>query len=177
MSTRAERSKTIEGLEELLKDASGIYLTDFSGIDVERITKFRSDLRGTGAKYLVVKNKLARIALERCGKAELGEYLTGPIGIAYSDEDPVGPAKVIRDFKKDNKDLLGLKVAYVEGSLFSAEQASRLADLPSREVLLSQLLSVLKAPMTNLAGSLNGIMTKFVGVLQALKDKQEQAGE
>ncbi len=175
MSTRTERTEVIDLLEKELVDATGIYLTNFNGIDVEKVTKLRSDLREQGARYLVVKNTLARIALERCGdrKTELVPFLKGPTGVAVTRQESTGPARVIKNFKKDNKDLLDLKVAYVDGSLFNAEQTEALANLPSREILLSQLLSVFKAPMANLAGSLNGILSKFVRTLEAVKQKKE----
>ncbi|MFP4416138.1 MAG: 50S ribosomal protein L10 [Chitinivibrionales bacterium] len=175
MSTRTERTQVIEALEKEFVNATGIYLTDFNGVDVEKVTKLRSNLRVQGARYLVVKNTLARIALERCGdqKGELIPFLKGPTGVAVTQEESTGPAKIIKDFRKEFKNLLDLKVAYVDGSLFDAEQADQLANLPSREVLLAQLLSVLKAPMTNLAGSLNGIMSKFVRTLDAVRQKKE----
>lgn len=175
MSTRTERTQVIESLEKEFENATGIYLTDFNGIDVEKVTKLRSNLRGQGARYLVVKNTLAKIALERCGdmKGDLVPFLKGPTGVAVTQGEATGPARVIKDFKKEFKELLALKIAFVDGSLFSAEQAEVLADLPSREVLLSQLLSVFKAPMTNLAGSLSGILTKFVRTLDAVKQKKE----
>jgi large subunit ribosomal protein L10 len=177
MSTREEREKAIELLEKQFGEATGIYLTDYSGIDVEKITKLRRGLHNIGVKYIVVKNSLARIALEKCGKADLAEHIKGPIGVALAKEDSVGPARIIKDFRKEYKDLLGVRLAYVDGALFNEKQAVALADLPSREVLLSQLLSCLKAPMVNLAGSLAGICTKFVGTLEAVKNKKEAEGQ
>ncbi len=141
MSTQKERTEAIATLEKEFTGATGIYMTDFTNINVEKITKFRADIRNSGGKYLVVKNSLASIAMERCGFTELVPYINGPMGIAITREDAIEPAKVIKDFKKKNKDLLSLKVAYVDGALFNAEQAGKLADLPSREILLSQLLS------------------------------------
>ena len=173
MSTRSERTETIAVLEKEFTDATGIYMTDFTGINVEKITKFRADMKNSGVKYLVVKNTLARIAFEKCGLDQLIPYLKSPIGMAITKGDAVTPAKVIKDFRKNNKNLLDLKVAFIDGNLFSGDEAARIADLPSREVLLSQLLSCLKAPMTGLAGSLNGILTNFAGTLQAVVLKKE----
>ena len=173
MSTRTERTAAIDQLEKEFSEATGIYLTDFNGIDVGKITKFRSELRAQNINYIVVKNTLARIALERCGKSEMNEYFKGPIGVAVTKEEATAPARVIKDFKKEFKDLLGVKVAYLDGSLFSSEQIEVLANLPSREVLLAQFLSCLQAPIANFAGALNNIMGKFVGVLDAVKNKKE----
>lgn len=172
MSTKVERTAVIDELEKAFSNASGIYVTNNNRINVEKVTKLRVDLRDSGIQFIVVKNTLAKAALARCGKDSLSPYLKGPTAVAVAKNDPTVPAKIIKDFQKDNKDLLELKAAYVEGSLFNGPDALRLAELPSREVLLSQLLGCLKAPIGNFAGALNGILTKFVGVLEAVKEKK-----
>lgn len=173
MVTRTERTKKIEQLEQEFSGASGIYLTDINKINVEKMTAFRRNLREAGASYVVVKNTLARIALEKCGMPDVIPFLKGPVGIAVTKEDATNPAKVIKDFKKENKDLLDLKVAMIEGNVYNAQEATKIAELPSREVLLSQFLSCLNAPMSNFVGALNGIFTKFVGTLEAVKKQKE----
>ncbi|MBN1757430.1 MAG: 50S ribosomal protein L10 [Chitinispirillaceae bacterium] len=172
MSTRAERTAVIEELEKNFKEASGIFIADNHKINVEKITKLRSDFRNAGVRYLVVKNKLAQTAAKHIGRDELVAYFNGPTGMAITTGDGTAPAKIIRDFQKDNKDLLSLKAAVVDGSVFSAEDAIRLADLPSLEALLSQLLGCLEAPMGKLVGSLSGVFNKLTGTLTALKDKK-----
>jgi len=180
MATRSERTKTIEDLEKEFKDAKGIYLTDNNRIDVERISKVRVALRKKGLKYIVVKNTLATIAAERCGKKEIAPFFKGQIGVVVAQADGMAPAKILRDFQKefakDNKDLLAIKVAYVEGSIFNAKETERLADIPSREILLSQLLGVLQAPVSKFAGTLNGVLTSFAGTVEAVKNKKEAEG-
>lgn len=173
MSTRNERTDAIATLEKEFTGATGIYMTDFTRVNVEKITKFRADIRNAGAKYLVVKNTIARIALERCGFESLIQYVNGPIGVVITKDDAIVPAKVIKEFKKTNKDLMQVKIAYVDGSIFNAAETARLANLPAREVLLSQLLSCMCAPMSNFVGSLKGILTKFVGTLESVKNKKE----
>ena len=163
MSTREERTAVIEELEKDFKEASGIFLADNHKINVEKITRLRTDFRKAGVRYVVVKNKLAQTAAKRIGREELVAHFTGPTGMAITTGDGTAPAKIIRDFQKENKELLGL---------FSAEDAMRLADLPSREALLSQLLGCLEAPMGKLVGSLSGVFTKLTGTLTALKDKK-----
>jgi large subunit ribosomal protein L10 len=171
MSTKAERAAVIEELERDFKDAKGIYLADNQKIDVEKITKLRSNLRKNNIKFVVVKNTLAKEALKRVGKDAITPYLTGATAVAISQTEGTAPAKLLREFQNENKDLLKIKIAYVDGTVFSGQDALKLADLPSRDVLLSQLLGCLKAPMGNLAGALNGIMSKFVGTLEAVKEK------
>ncbi len=175
MSTKAERTADIELLESEFQEATGIYLADNDKINVEKITKLRSDLRKSGIQFMVVKNTLAKIACSRVGKDDLIPHFKGPTAVAVTRKEGTIPAKIIRDFQKENKNLLELKIAYVEGSVFSGDDAIKLADLPSRDVLLSQFLGCLQAPMGKFAGVLNSILSKFVGTLNALKDKKDQA--
>jgi large subunit ribosomal protein L10 len=175
MSTRTERCEVIDELENEFRNAKGIFLADNNKINVEKVTKLRSDLRKSGIKFIVVKNTLAKEAAKRVGKDALLPHFKGPTAVAISPIDGTAPAKVIRDFQKDNKDLLGLKIAYVDGSLFNSADALKLADLPSREALLGQLLGCLQAPMGKFAGALNGILTKLVGTLEAVKETKSSA--
>jgi large subunit ribosomal protein L10 len=172
MSTKAERTAAIDSLEQEFKDAQGIYVADNNKINVAKVTKLRADIRKKGMRLLVVKNSLAKAAVKRCGKEALDPFFKGPTVVLISKTDPAAPAKAIKDFQKDNKDMLQVKAAYVAGSIFSNDQVVKLADLPSREALLAQLLGCLKAPMGNLAGTLGGILTKFVRTLDAVKEKK-----
>jgi large subunit ribosomal protein L10 len=176
MSTKIERNEQIKVLEKEFDGATGIYMTDFSKITVQDITTFRSNLREAGSKYIVVKNSLAGIALKKNGKEELCSFLKGPIGLAITKNDNIGPAKVIRDFQKNNKGLMDVKASYIDNTVFSSEDTLKLADLPNKEILLSQLLSCLKAPLSNFVGSLNGIFTKLTGTLEAVKNRKESEG-
>jgi large subunit ribosomal protein L10 len=96
-------------------NALGIYLTDINRVDVRRMMQLRKQLRSEGYQYIVVKNKLAKIALDRCGKSDMMPYLKGPIGIVFANDEATGPARVLRDFQRDNKDLLEVRAVYVEG--------------------------------------------------------------
>jgi len=109
---------------------------------------------------------------KKTGKEGLSKFFTGPTVVAVATREGTAPAKVLRDFQKDNKDLLSLKAAYVDGTLFNATDALKLADIPSREALLSQLLGCLQAPMGKFAGALNGILSKLVGTLEAVKEQK-----
>jgi large subunit ribosomal protein L10 len=173
MFTRAERNGKIEALEGMFGKALGIYLTDINRIDVGRITQLRRELRKEGFQYLVVKNKLAQIALERCGKTDIASFLQGPIGVVFADEDATAPARVLRDFQRDNKNLLEVKAIYVEGALLPGSECTRLADIPSREVLVAQLLSCLQSPVQKMATSLSGILSKFANALEQVRAQKE----
>ena len=172
MATKSERTAVIDSLESEFRAAKGIYLADNNKINVEKVTALRATFRKAGVQFIVVKNTLAQKAVKRVGREELAPFFKGPTAVALSKKEGTAPAKIIRDFQKDNKELLKLKIACVDGSVFNAADALRLADLPSREALLSQLLGCLQAPMGKLAGSLNGILGKLVGTLDALKDKK-----
>jgi large subunit ribosomal protein L10 len=172
MSTREERTAVIETLGNDFKEASGIFLADNHKVNVEKTTQLRRDFRKAGVRYVVVKNKLAQTAAKRIGREDIATFFSGPTGVAITKGDSTVPAKIIRDFQKENKDLLKLKVAVVDGTFFSGSDALLLADIPSREVLLSQLLGCLEAPMGKLVGSLSGIFHKLTGTLTALKEKK-----
>jgi len=173
MGSKEQRTKAIDKLENELNGATGIYLTDITKINVAKITRLRGEFRKQGIRYVVVKNSLARKALDRCGKSGINGYFKGQVGVAITKTESTVPARIIKDFHKENKELLGVKVAYVDGEIFSGEQVERLADIPSREVLLSMLLGVFQAPMANLAGALNGVLAKLTGTLEAVRQQKE----
>ena len=177
MSTRTERTQEIEMLEKEFSTATGIYVTDNNKITVEKVTRLRVELRKKGMKLIVVKNSLEKVAAKKTGKESLSPFFKGPTAVLIAQKEGTAPAKVIQDFHKDNKDLLGVKAAFVDGTMYNAADVVKLADIPSREVLLSQMLGCLKAPMGKLAAVLAGIPTKFVRTLDALKDKKEASGQ
>jgi large subunit ribosomal protein L10 len=109
------------------------------------------------------------------GITSLDSFFKGPTAVAVASKDGMAPAKILRNYRKELKDLLEVKAVYADKTLFTGAQADQLADLPSREVLLSQLLGVLQAPVANMAGVLNGILSKFVGTLEAVKDQKGAA--
>lgn len=172
MATKTERAAAIDKLESDFRESKGIFLADNNKINVEKVTLLRANFRKAGVRYIVVKNKLAQNAIKRIGKEDLAPFFKGPTAVALSKGEGVVPAKIIRDFQRENKDLLRLKIACVDGTLFDADEALRLADLPSRDVLLAQLLGCLQAPMGKLVGSLSGLFTKLTGTLTALKEKK-----
>ncbi len=172
MSTKAKRTVAIENLEKEFSGAEGIYLADNNNISVAQVTKLRVNVRKKGLRFIVVKNSLARIAAARSGREAIAGFFKGPTAVIVARVDGAAPAKIIKEFQKDYKDLLTVKAAYVGGSVFSAAEVLKLADIPSREVLLSQLLGCLKQPMAGLAGALGGIITKLAGTLDAVKNKK-----
>ena len=159
---KTERQETVESLSALLKDAPHVYVTDFSGMSVLRMTEFRRRLRAAGVSYVVVKNTLAQRALAANGITGLGEHLTGPTGLVLT-KDALAAAKVLGDFAREFERPT-VKAGLVDGKAVPPEHVKRLGLIPSREVLLAQI-----------AGSLNGLLYSFVGALEALREQRGTA--
>lgn len=152
MSTSAieEKKKIVEEIVEKLKNSKTTVLTDYRGLNVAEVTELRKQLREAGVEFKVLKNTMTRRATEAAGFTELDQHLVGPTAFAFSSDDVVAPAKVLHKFAKDHE-ALEIKGGLLEGQYVTVEQLKELADLPSYEGLLSMLLSVLQAPMRNMA--------------------------
>jgi len=172
---RTEKETFITEFQELLGRAPVFYLTDFTGSDVKSLSRLRQSLRDSGAEYVVAKSRLIRLALENSELPDLGDALTGPTGVVFGFDDPVGPAKVLAEFAKENMDRPALKLGVVDRKVIQPDQIIRLSKLPSREVLLAQLAGALQAPMDALAGALSAKLQEMAGLLEALKDERGSA--
>ena len=159
---KTERQETVESLSALLKDAPHVYVTDFTGMSVLRMTEFRRRLRAAGVSYVVVKNTLAQRALAANGMTGLDEHLAGPTGLVLT-KDALAAAKVLGDFAKEFERPT-VKAGLVDGKAVPAAHVKRLGEIPPREVLLAQF-----------AGSLNGVLYSFVGALEALREQRGTA--
>jgi large subunit ribosomal protein L10 len=148
-----------EGISAKLKESSTTVVVDYRGLNVKQVTELRKQLRQAGVEFEVLKNSVVRRATAAAELTELDEYLTGPTAIAFSKEDLIAPAKILSDFAKKN-DKLELKGGVVEGKVVGFEQIKALADLPSRDGLLSMLLSVLQAPVRNFALAVKAVAEK-----------------
>ena len=151
MSKAIETKKVqVEEIAEKFKAAASVVVVDYRGLTVSQVTELRKQLREAGVEFKVYKNTLTRRAAETAGVEAINEFLTGPNAIAFSNEDVVAPAKIINEFAKKNE-ALEIKAGIIEGTIASVEDVKALAELPSREGLLSMLLSVLQAPVRNFA--------------------------
>ncbi|WP_284642738.1 50S ribosomal protein L10 [Paenibacillus silviterrae] len=160
-----QKSQQVAEVVEKLKDSSCTIVTDYRGLNVAQVTELRKQLREAGVEFQVLKNTLVRRATAGAELSELDEYLSGPTAIAFSKDDIVTPAKILTDFAKKN-DKLEVKAGVVEGRVVDYSQIKALADLPSREGLLSMLLSVLQAPMRNFALAVKAVAEKNEGGAQ-----------
>ncbi|MBU1699126.1 MAG: 50S ribosomal protein L10 [Candidatus Eisenbacteria bacterium] len=167
MLKRADKEKKVDEIVAVLKSAKGVYLADYSGMDVATITELRQICRKAGIRFEVIKNTLGRFAAEKLEIHDLPAYFKGPNALATSETDEVAPARVLTDFAKEHKGP-EVKVAFVEGKIFEAEEIKTLASLPPRDILLSnflraiqgtltQFVSVLKAPLRDLANVLDQV--------------------
>lgn len=166
--TKAKRQDTVEALQAELRASPNVYLTDFTGLDVLRMTDLRRRLRGAGVKYLVVKNTLMQRALAASDITALGDHLVGPTGVVLAGEDAVSAAKVLAEFIKEHERPV-IKGGLLDGKPVTPEDVQRLAKLPSREQLLSQLAATMQAPVSGFLGALNGLLYQFVGAVEALR--------
>jgi large subunit ribosomal protein L10 len=153
----------------MLAKSSGAILTDYRGLTVSEITELRKRLREQGAEYHVVKNTLFRRALNN-GEG-LNPYLEGPTAVAFALEDPVGPAKVLLDFIREKRKV-ALKAGYIDGRVFTPEQMTEISKLPSKQVLLGQVVGTMQGPISGLVFTLQGVLSNFVYTLQAIADKK-----
>ncbi|MGN7409583.1 MULTISPECIES: 50S ribosomal protein L10 [unclassified Sporosarcina] len=158
------KQAVVTEIADKMKASASMVVVDYRGLNVAQVTELRKQLREAGVEFKVYKNSMARRAAETSGLEGLNEHLTGPNAIAFSTEDVIAPAKIINNFAKDNE-ALEIKAGVIEGALASVEEVKALATLPSREGLLSMLLSVLQAPMRNFA-----LATK------AVADQKEEQG-
>jgi large subunit ribosomal protein L10 len=166
--SKTERQETVETLTAELRESPNLYVTDFSGLNVLRMTEFRRRLRAAGVRYIVVKNTLAQRALAANQVTALDQHLAGPTGLVLAGRDPLAAAKVLTDFQKEFEKP-AIKIGLVDGKPVTPEQVRRLAALPSREQLLGQLAGAFQAPLAQFAGAMNGMLYQMVGALEALR--------
>lgn len=154
----------VEEIKGKLENAQSAVLVEYRGLNVAETTELRKKFREAGVEYKVYKNNLVKIAIKDTKFEALEQDLTGPNAIAFGYEDPVVPAKVIKDFAKEHK-ALELKSGVVEGQYCNLEKITEIADIPSREVLIGKFLGSIKAPISN-----------FAYLLQAIIDKDNEEG-
>ena len=172
MSKQREINKEIvKDIQGKLEAATSVVITDYRGLNVSQATALRKELREAGVEYRVLKNTLTRLAAKEAGIEGLDDTLTGPNAIAFSS-DAVSAAKVLSKFAKENKEL-EIKGGVLEGKVVGLDEIKALADLPSREVLLSMVLRSMQGPLTNFASVLNAPLRDFAGVLNAVKEQKE----
>lgn len=172
-AVRERKQQVVKDLHKKFSEAKVAILMEFSGLSVADMTELRRKLRKQKGELKVVKNSLARRAVEGTALSEAADAFKGPIAVTFGFEEPVGPAKVIKEFTDEVKGKAKIKVGIVEGN-FSDEQAiNRVAALPKKEVLLATLVNRMQSPITGLVCGLQAIIRQVVIVLAAVQEKKQ----
>ena len=169
---RTDKEQLVSELKEQIGSAKALYYTDFTGLNVKRMTDLRRKLRKAGVQYVVIKNTLALRAVNESGL--VGERLRGPTGLVMAN-DPVEAARILTDFAKANDAKPAVKGGMFAGAAIDAAQVKRLAAMPTREQMLAELAAGLQSPLSAMLGAMNALMTNFAGALEALKTQREGA--
>ncbi len=167
-----EKEKIIKDLNEKLLEAAFVVVSEYKGLDVASVTSLRKKIRETEAEFKVVKNTLIRIASKETNADLINDFFKGPNALTITKNDPVATAKVLIDFAKEFKQL-NIKAGVLDGKVLDKESIKKLASVPPRDVLLSQMLSVFNAVPTSFVRVLAGTPINLLNVLNAIKEKKE----
>ena len=171
---RREKEETVLKLQEQFSRSKIVILTDYSGLNAEKINRLRNELRKFSVEYQVVKNSLLKLASKGTDLELMGSFFIGPTALVLSyNDDPISPAKALTNFSKDHPELQ-IKAGVLDGKVIDFSQISALADLPGREVLLGRMLSLFTSSLSGLMGVLSGVPRKFIHVLAAIKAEKEK---
>lgn len=169
---RTDKEQLVIELKQKIAGAKALYYTDFTGLNVKRMTELRRRLRKANVEYVVIKNTLALRAVNESGL--VGERLRGPTGLVMA-KDPVAAAKILTEFAKTNDQRPAVKGGLFDGAAIDAGQVKRLAAMPSREQMLAELGAGLQSPLSAMLGVMSSLLTNFAGALEALKTQKEGA--
>ena len=168
-----QKQQILQDTGERIRDVGGLYLADFSGMTVEKLSLLRKKCREQEVQFKVIKNTLLKRAFNERGITELDDYLNGPTGLVYHPRDAVVPAKILSDFAREHE-RPKVKAAVVDGRLFDDRAIAVLATLPSREVLLAQVLATLIAPMTQFLAAVEAALRLPALMADALERERSQ---
>ena len=165
-SILAKKQQIVAELAEQLKASTAGVLVNYQGITVDDDTKMRKALREAGVKYMVVKNSLTGRACEAVGLADMNQYLTGMTAIAIGGEDPIAPAKVLKEYA-GKIESFNILAGYLDGAVIDVKTVEALADIPSKEVLIAKLLGSIKSPLYNFAYAIQAVVDKDAAPAEA----------
>ena len=172
--SRVSKNLMIRQIEKELDTRPTFFITQYVSVPAVSLDKLRAKLRTTNSRYLVVKNSLGRKALKKEKFSNLSEQMTGACGIAFSSGDPVMSSKILIDFAKENEGFK-VKSGFIDGALIGADQVKVLANLPSREVLITKVVCGIQAPISKFVNVLAGTIRKVVTALDAIATKKGSA--
>jgi len=175
MKTKARKQEDLNALTEQFKNSKSAMVLSFNGLTVDKDQAFRNELRETGARYKVVKNTLARLAVKGTSFEDATEHFKGVTSVAWTDNEPVDLSKVISKYLKEEKDVFEFKTGIVEGKVVSFDEVKAIATLPSKEELIAKLLYLLNAPAQRLATVLNAVPRDLAIVVKQVSERPEDA--
>ena len=164
---REKKTQIIDELQQVFSESRVGIFTDYRGLSTAEITELRRALRKSGVKYRVVKNTMARFAVEKAGKSELVDFFKGPVAIVFGEGDAIGPAKALVEFIRTSKSSLSIKGGFLLDRILTSSDVETLATLPPREILLGRVLAGMQSPIVALVSCLAGPIRGVTGVLQA----------
>ncbi len=171
---RPEKVQAVADIKERMEGAQAVFLAEYAGLSVQEQQTLRRELRANGAEFKVVKMTLARLAAAGLDIDDLDALLLGPTGLTFADGDPVGAAKVLRDFAKDHE-VLVIKGGLLGREFLTPERIAQLADIEPREVLLAKIAGAFEAPMAKMAGLLAALPRNAATAMQQLLEKKQEA--
>lgn len=173
---RPEKVQAVADIKERMEGAQAVFLAEYAGLSVQEQQTLRRELRANGAEFKVVKMTLARLAAADLDIEDLDELLLGPTGLTFADGDPVGAARVLRDFAKTHE-VLVIKGGLLGRDFLTPERIAELADIEPREVLLAKIAGAFEAPMAKMAGLLAALPRNAATAMQQLLEKKQESDE
>lgn len=173
MLTREQKREQSEHLKDALSDVSTLFLLENTGLNVNDVNVLRSEIRKSEGTYKVVKNSVVKLAVEGTDLEVITPHMVGPKTLAYTEGDAVALAKVLKTFIK-NHPQLSIQHAYLEGQLLDAKAAEKIADLPSKEELLTKLAYLLQSPIRRLAVALNSPVQQLAAVMGQIAESKKE---
>ena len=172
--TKVQQHKVdaLEAIKEKFSQSKDFIFADYRGLTVDQITDLRAKLREKEAEFRVIKNRYAKLAFQQLEMPDVSDLLVGPTALALLNDDAGAIAKILFDYGKDTS--VAVKGAIIDGQVYDGSQTEALSKLPTRDQLISMLMSAMNAPLQNLVYAVNGVTTKLVRVLQAVADKKAQ---
>ncbi|NOZ79481.1 MAG: 50S ribosomal protein L10 [Acidobacteria bacterium] len=172
MLTREQKRTLAAEIREQISAVNTLFIMENTGLTVNEVNELRARIREVDGAYRVIKNNIVRMAVEGTSLSELTEHLRGPNAFAFTNSDGIALAKTLRDFTKTHPELR-FKEAFLEGQILSADRAAQLAEMPTREELLTKLAYLLQSPMRRLVVALNGPVQKLATALHHVAEKKE----
>jgi large subunit ribosomal protein L10 len=172
---KTEKSAEIQEITDRFNKASAVILSEYAGLNGENLRQLRMAVRKARGEFKVMKNTLVQIAIENSVYKPIQSYFEGPIGVVFCYDDPISSIKSAKEFSEKQK-TFKIKGGMMEGKVLDIHGIQAVASLPGRPVMIAQLLSRMQSPLFGFVGTLNGVLSKFVYALNAVKGKKEAAG-